>query len=163
MIIRRECLPDFPAVQELTQAAFGRTLERDLLNGLRQDQGWLPALSLVAEHDSTIIGHVVCTRGDVDGADGLGLGPLSVAPPAQHQGIGAALMHAVCAVAEACGERLVVLLGEPAYYARFGFVAASALGVTSPEPTWGQAFQARRLSEDAPTGAFRYARPFHDL
>jgi len=58
---------------------------------------------------------------------------------------------------------VVGLLGEPDYYRRFGFVTGHELGVLSPDPSWGAYFQARRLSEDAPVGAFRYAEPFNRL
>ena len=58
---------------------------------------------------------------------------------------------------------VVGLLGEPDYYRRFGFVAASELGVLSPDPALGAYFQARRLVEDAPLGTFRYAEPFNHL
>jgi predicted N-acetyltransferase YhbS len=61
---------------------------------------------------------------------------------------------------EATDERLVALLGAPAYYRRFGFVPAAEVGVASPDPAWGEHFQARRL-RDVPTGGrFRYAEPF---
>jgi putative acetyltransferase len=110
-----------------------------------------------------VAGHVVCTRGDVDGAPALGLGPISVSPRLQRAGIGSALMHAVLAAAEARDEPLVCLLGDPAYYARFGFVAASALGIAAPDPTWGAYFQARALGPAPPQGTFAYAAPFAAL
>ena len=62
------------------------------------------------------------------------------------------------------GPGMVVLLGEPAYYGRFGFVPASSMRVEAPDPTWGDAFQARTLGTYAgETGTFRYAAPFDDL
>lgn len=163
LVVRRERPADIPAVQVLTRDAFGQDLERDLLAALRADEGWLPALSLVAERDGEVVGHVVVTRGDVSGVPAVGLGPISVLPALQRSGVGSALVHVVCAVAEASGESLAVLLGEPAYYARFGFVAASSVDVLSPDPAWGDAFQARRLRPDAPTGSFAYAMPFRRL
>ncbi len=74
-------------------------------------------------------------------------------------------MHAVLAAADATGEPLVALLGDPAFYQRFGFAAASKLGIAAPDPAWGSHFQARALSS-APrglTGTFRYASPFDEL
>lgn len=169
MLVRRERSEDVPAVEAVTTTAFGKPgegepVETPLLRALRADPGWLAAYSLVAEDgDGAVIGHVVCTRGDVDGAPALGLGPISVAPARQRAGVGSALMHAVVAAAEAGGERLVCLLGEPAYYGRFGFVAAAGLGVGSPEPAWGAYFQARALAPDPPLGTFAYAEPFRRL
>ena len=69
-------------------------------------------------------------------------------------------MHALIAVAEAAGERLVALLGSPDYYRRFGFVPSSELGIAPPNPAWGEHFQARLLSRRARHGTFRYAAPF---
>jgi putative acetyltransferase len=95
----------------------------------------------------------------------LGLGPISVLPDRQGRGVGAALMHAVLAAAEATGEALVALLGDPAFYGRFGFVAASELGVAAPDPAWGRHFQGRALSPlpAGVAGTFRYAAPFAEL
>jgi putative acetyltransferase len=169
MLVRRERPEDEPAVEALTTAAFGRPGEGEpvetlLLRALREDPGWLPAYSLVAEDEGgAIAGHVVCTRGAVDGEPALGLGPISVAPARQRAGVGSALMHAVLAAAEAGGERLVCLVGEPGFYGRFGFVAAVELGVASPEPAWDRFFQARALAPGAPRGMFAYAEPFRRL
>ena len=169
MVIRREREGDEAAVDAVTTAAFGapgggEPVETRLLRDLRADPGWIPAFSLVAGGpDGAVTGHVVCTRGDAGGAPALGLGPISVAPEHQRAGIGSALMHAVVAAAEASGERLICLLGDPAYYGRFGFAAAAELGVASPDPAWGAYFQARALVADAPRGPFAYAAPFGRL
>ena len=86
MIIRRETLEDLAAVDAVTSAAFGRPgvdgepVETRLLRALRDDAGWISTLSMVAERDDEIIGHVVCTRGRVRILDALGLGPISVLP-----------------------------------------------------------------------------------
>ena len=77
--------------------------------------------------------------------------------------MGSALVHAVLAVAEAAGERLVALLGSPAYYRRFGFVRSTDLGITPPDARWGEHFQARLLTGPPPAGTFRYADPFDRL
>jgi predicted N-acetyltransferase YhbS len=73
------------------------------------------------------------------------------------------LVHALLVVAEACDERLVALLGDPAYYRRFGFVRSTELGITPPDPAWGDYFQARQLTGPPVRGAFRYAGPFERL
>ncbi len=67
--------------------------------------------------------------------------------------------------ADATGESLVALLGDPAFYRRFGFAAASELGIVAPDPAWGSHFQARALSSfpRGLTGTFRYASPFAEL
>jgi putative acetyltransferase len=95
----------------------------------------------------------------------LGLGPISVLPAVQRQGVGTALMHAIIGAADAAGEPLIALLGDPAFYARFGFAAASAFGIEPPDSRWGEHFQARRLTDCPATtaGEFRYAAPFAEL
>jgi putative acetyltransferase len=172
MLIRRERETDHPAVDRVHRAAFaagpgsdGGRVEAELTERLRSGPWWLPRLSLVALVDDAVVGHVIATRARVgpDRAPALGLGPLGVLPEHQKQGVGGALMHAVIAAAEALDETLVALLGHPEYYPRFGFLPAAELGVISPDPAWGAAFQARRLSAAAPRGQFRYAEPFERL
>jgi putative acetyltransferase len=177
VLIRREGPDDVAAVQSVTAAAFrgqphsappvepgGDPGEVTLLSRLRADAAWIPALSLVAIENGLVVGHVVCTRASMDDEPGLGLGPLSVLPARQRTGVGSALMHAVLGAADALGEPLVGLVGEPAYYRRFGFVPARSTGITAPEPSWGDYFQIRRLTRYAgQTGRFRYAAPFDTL
>ncbi|MGY1856106.1 GNAT family N-acetyltransferase [Modestobacter sp. SYSU DS0290] len=173
MIIRREQPADAGRVREVHRAAFappdlpdgGEAVEVRLVDELRADPGFLPHLALVAVQGDQVIGHVLATRGRLEplGVPALGLGPLGVLPTAQRRGVGTALVHALLAVAEACDERLVVLLGAPAYYRRFGFRPAAELGVTAPDPHWGEHFQARLLGPATPPGTFRYAAPFDRL
>jgi putative acetyltransferase len=71
-------------------------------------------------------------------------------------------MHAVLGAADALGEPLVALLGEPGFYGRFGFVTAASLDIAAPDPAWGNYFQVRTLTAYTPelTGTFRYADAF---
>lgn len=175
VLIRRERPGDVEAVQAVVAAAFARPeaprqlpMEVGLLDQLRTDPGWLPALSLVAVEpgdgelaDDSIIGQVVCTRGAVDGAPALGLGPLAVRPDRQGQGVGSALIRAVLGAADALGEPLVALLGEPVYHSRFGFRPSSRYGIAPPDPRWGDHFQVRPLAgQHTLEGTFTYAGPF---
>lgn len=168
MLIRVETPADVPAVRDVTTAAFDRTdapvpVEVPLLDELRECEGWLPALSLVAvSPEGAVSGHVVCTRGHVDGSPVVGLGPLSVHPKHQGAGMGSALVHAVLGAADALGEPLVALLGEPAYYGRFGFRTSTEYGIAPPDPAWGTYFQVRTLGAYDPAlrGTFAYAEPF---
>jgi putative acetyltransferase len=171
VVIRRETAKDRPDVDAVTSAAFGQPgrgqppPEAVLIKALRRDSGWIENLSLVAVRDERVVGHVVCTRGWVGELAVLGLGPISVLPTHQRQGTGHALMHAIIAAAEAAGEPLIALLGDPHFYTRFGFIAASRVGIAAPDPRWGSHFQVRTLT-DSPTsvtGTFRYAAPFADL
>ena len=170
MLIRRECPDDVDAIRTVTTRAFdgmpySSGSEARLVDALRSDRGWIPALSLVAEVDGAVVGHVVCTRATLSGRPAaLGLGPLSVDPAWQRRGVGSALMHAVLGAADALGEPVVVLLGNPAYYCRFGFKLASEYGIDPPVPQWASHFQARTLSTYRADlrGPFEYAAPFRD-
>ena len=78
-------------------------------------------------------------------------------------GVGTALVHALLGAAEARDEALVALLGEPGFYARFGFRPAGEHGIEAPDPAWGGYFRARAFTPGAPRGPFRYAAPFDEL
>lgn len=175
--IRRSTASDIGSIRTLTAAAFRSEAhaappadgtddpgEAALVVWLLEDPEALPQLSLVAERDGLLVGHVMCSRGHVDGVPSLGLGPVSVHPDHQHAGVGSALVHAVLGAAQALDEPVVALLGDPAYYARFGFGPASAMGITPPDPAWGDYFQAVALGTGpTPTGTFRYSEPFDRL
>jgi putative acetyltransferase len=177
VIVRRERAGDHAAVRSLHLAAFAvdpvtgarrppaDVPEAPLVDRLREDAGFLPHLSLVALEDGAVVGHVIATRGRLEplGLPALGVGPVGVLPEAQGRGIGTVLVHALLAVAEAAGERLVALLGSPHYYRRFGFAPSTAVGVAAPDPAWGEHFQARWLAEPRAQGTFRYAAPFDGL
>ncbi|WP_077488948.1 GNAT family N-acetyltransferase [Sinomonas mesophila] len=183
LLVRPE-RPDSPgeaaAVRALTAAAFAGVPhsappadgtqdpgEAALVGWLREDAGYIPELALVAEEDGAVVGHSITTRGWLDPHDGglavpaLGLGPISVRPDRQRRGIGAALLEATAAEAEALGERFIALLGDPAYYGRHGWEPATRHGIAAPEPAWGDYFQVRLLAaHDGARGTFRYAAPF---
>lgn len=165
MIVQRERSGQEAAIHAVTLAAFGRPMEADLVDQLRADEGWLPRLSLVAVEGDAVIGHVVCTRAHLDGAPVLGLGPLSVHPSHQKRGVGSALVHAVLGAADALDEPVVVLLGDPRYYSRFGFRLAEEYGITHQNTEWAPHFQARTLSAYRPElrGDFVYSEPFNRL
>jgi putative acetyltransferase len=177
VIVRRERPDDAASIRQVVAAAFtgvahaAASVEPDhapgeatLVTWLREDPCWLPRLSLVAEQDGQVVGHVVCTRGHVDRTPALGLGPLSVLPERQRSGVGAALMHAVLGAADALDEPLVALVGDPAYYGRFGFRPSGEYAIAPSDPAWAGYFQVRTLTAYAgAAGTFRFAAPFDRL
>jgi putative acetyltransferase len=116
-------------------------------------------LDLVATDDEAVVGYIVAARGVLDGAQVLGIAPLAVAPDRQRTGIGTALMTTLISRADDDGWPLLLLLGDPSYYERFGFGPASELGITyaafgGPD----RHFQARTLEAYDPAlgGAYSY-------
>ncbi len=126
MLIRKETTGDAERISEITLAAFqdvavSNQTEHFIVKALRES-GAL-AVSLVAEEDGVIVGHVAFSPVEI--ADGTqnwyGLGPVSVLPEHQRKGIGKALIHAGLTELKMRGGRGCVLVGDPAYYGRFGF------------------------------------------
>ena len=178
MLLRREGPADAEAVRRVHALAFATAdlggtpvPEVWLVDALRAGGHIPPACSIVAVGGDAVVGHVVCSRAGVGEPTGpesvpvLGLGPLGVVPARQNRGVASALMHAVLAAADACDVAAVVLLGEPAYYRRFGFEPARHWGLTPPDPSWERGFQVRRLTawDDRLNGEVRYAAPFHEF
>ncbi|HYD11265.1 MAG TPA: N-acetyltransferase [Allosphingosinicella sp.] len=157
---------DAAGIRAVHEAAFPTPVEADLVEALVREGDAI--VSLVAERQGGIVGHVLLSRMQVT-ADGrtlraLGLGPVGVLPGYQGGGIGAALIEAGLAIARATGEEIVFLLGEPDYYARFGFSAETAAPFASPYA--GPYFMALPLRPGfaAPArGKAAYARAFSDL
>jgi putative acetyltransferase len=123
-------------------------------------------MALVARHAGVIVGHVGFPRlaVDVDGRalPAAGLAPLAVAPSVQRRGIGGALVRAGIERLRAQGETLVLVVGDPRYYARFGFDPATAQPFACAYA--GPHFLALRLAESAPrAGRVRYPRAFDTL
>ena len=132
MKIRQETSEDAAAIEAVTTAAFLEAPHTDhteqfIVRALRA--ACALSLSLVAEDAGEIVGHVAVSPVTIsDGSlDWYGLGPISVLPARQGEGIGTALMHAALDALRDRGAEGCVVLGEPAYYGRFGFKAESAL------------------------------------
>ena len=164
MEIRPEADADHAAVAAVTAAAFGRQDEARLVDAIRACDDWVPELTLVAEDGGDIVGHVMYSYSALEGSDTplLQLSPLSVLPARQNQGIGAALTRESLRLADERGEPLVVVLGHPTYYPRFGFRPASELGLLPANPEWGPAFMAAPLSayDASLRGRVTFAPPF---
>jgi len=147
----------------VNEAAFGRSDEADLIDRLRVEGAVL--LSLVAEFDGQIIGHILFSRMTVETAQGpvaaVSLAPMAVQPDRQGRKIGSQLVGRGLAQLRDRGERIVIVLGHPHYYPRFGFSSEKARYLASPFPP--EAFMALELSDGALKGihgAVRYPSAF---
>lgn len=175
MLIRRETPADAAAIAAIHRAAFSPHYAGDpavteppepaLIDALREDESWMPTLSLVALEYDTVVGHLCLTRAGIGPFPVLALGPLGVDPDHQKSGVGSALVHAALGAADALDESVVGLVGDPVYYARFGFVPGARRGIVPDQADWTDHFQVRTLTayDSAVTGEFRYAAPFYDL
>lgn len=132
MNIRDESPSDVVAIERLTEAAFRKAphssgTEQFIVNALRKAEAL--SISLVAETDGEIVGHVALSPVSIsDGGEGwYGIGPISVAPERQGEGIGSQLMRQALAALESMGATGCVLVGDPSWYERFGFEARPEL------------------------------------
>ena len=162
ILIETEQPDDIAVIRDLTIRAFdGRNEEADLIDGLREGRDLL--LSLTARYRGEIVGHVAFSRVIVDdpaGPDGaVGLAPMSVLPDMQQRGIGARLIEAGLDQLAAAGESVVLVVGNPAYYTRFGFSVSAAEAY--PCDYSGPHFMARLLGDlAAPRGPVTYPDAF---
>ena len=160
---RPETSDDISAIRAVNLAAFPTATEADLVEALRASDAWIDGLSIVTEDpEGTIVGHALLTRCHVDGAPALALAPCAVKPHVQRSGAGSAAIRAGLEAARAKGENLVLVLGHPEYYPRFGFTPAAAMGVRASFDVPDEAMMALALDPDAetPRGTIAYPASF---
>jgi putative acetyltransferase len=130
MLIRAEELRDWAAVHAVDVSAFDTPAEANLVDALREQAQ--PFVSLIAENNGAIVGHVVFSPVSLSGHPALkmmGLAPVAVAPEHQRKGIGSALVRAGLEQCKQLGFGAVVVLGHPACYPRFGFSWSTRFGI----------------------------------
>lgn len=167
MLIRQETPQDYQEVYDLVSEAFATAEhadgnEQDLVAALRKGPAFIPELSLVAEKDGKLAGHILFTKARVGTQEVLVLAPLSVRPQYQRQGVGGALITEGHRIARQRGYSYSLVLGSETYYPRFGYIPAEQLGVTVPPGIPPANFMAIRLQENAGMlhGAVEYAEEF---
>ena len=157
---------DWPSILEVHREAFGEERVPRLAAELhRRPDLYVPGLSFVAEERNLVVGHVMNTWSWIEGTGErvLQLSPLGVLHAHQRRGHGSGLVRASLDAARAAGEPLLLVQGDPAYYGRFGFVRASALGLLPPpEALNDSGFQVAVLEPEAtlPQGRVVYSEPF---
>jgi putative acetyltransferase len=149
MNIHQETEKDYPAVRKVNESSFETTEEADLVDNIRKNPNYIPELSLVAEENDEVIGHILFTSIDIVDSEVdykiLALAPMAVLPKHQQKGIGSALIKAGFEKAQELGYKAVIVLGHPDYYPRFGFIPAEQFDIHPPVDEWKEAFFAKEL------------------
>ena len=163
--IRPETREDRDAIRRVNQVAFGSDVEPNLVDALRD--GGFAALSLVAELDREIVGHIVYSPVSIltkaGTVDALSLAPMAVVSSHQRRGIGSRLVEEGLEACRKRGQRIVVVLGHPHFYPRFGFSSKLATLLESPFGG-GEAWMALELvpgSLSGIEGRVEYSPPFN--
>jgi putative acetyltransferase len=166
LTIREERPADRAAIFDLVNRAFGQDAEARLVDKLRD--GGHVQLSLVAESDGKIVGHILYSDLQIVAPSGatpaLALAPMAVIPERQSQGIGSALIRRSLTLCREHGHKIVIVLGHKHYYPRFGFSPELATPLESPYA--GDSFMALELVPGALAGVqgkVEYAAPFNEL
>ncbi len=170
--IRLETPGDEPGVRRVHVAAFPGPEEAAIVDAIRQlaPAGWQSIVAVDRMGD--IVGHVLLSPCPVEDGHGervgevLALGPIGVLPAVQFRGVGSALVTSALSLAIARGVPAIVLLGQPAYYPRFGFISARSCGLQPPADAWPDAAWMARLlpaRRDELRGRVRYPEAFEPL
>ena len=161
--LRPETSADRAGVRRVVEAAFAQPQEADLVEALHA--AGAVRLSMVAERAGEVIAHVLFSPVEIHGEAGvhaaLGLAPMAVLPEHQRSGVGTALVRASMTRLKSAGQRLVVVLGHPTYYPRFGFVPARTLGITCEYDVPDDVFMVCELVPGALLGVSGTAR-YHE-
>lgn len=165
LFVRTASLDDRGAILDVVREAFsggGRDghEELDIVRAVWEIDGAGEDLELVAVLDGFVVGYALGSWGRLSGQPVIGVGPLAVSPAHQDQGIGTALMEEIVGRADRARLPLLVLLGDPAYYGRFGFEPAGPVGVSyEPVGLDSPHFQVRRLAAYRPdlSGEYVYS------
>ena len=151
LTLRGETPEDIPAIHHINTAAFGRPNEANLVDALRRNNAL--TISLVAIQDGHIVGHIAFSPVTITSStatyEALGLAPMAVLPDYQRRGIGSQLVEAGLTACRHTSYGVVVVLGHPNYYPRFGFTPAKPLGVVWEHDAPEEAFMVKEIQEGA--------------
>ena len=167
MLIRGETENDRAAVYAVNVSAFELPSEAILVDALREHAE--PYVSLVAELDGILVGHIMFSPVSLSGNPALmlmGLGPMAVVPEHQREGIGSALIREGLERCRQLGVKGVVVLGHPAYYPRFSFRPSTQFGIDSEYEVPEEVFMIMELEAGAlngKTGRISYHAAFKDV
>ena len=167
MLIRKEEPRDYETIYYVVKDAFhsaehANGNEQDLVNALRKGEAFIPELSLVAEIDGKIVGHIKFTRSTVGENTVLALAPLSVLPEYQRKGIGISLIKTGHKIASELGYGYSIVLGSQNYYPKAGYLPAYRFGIKPPFDVPDENFMACKIKENTSDihGMIKYAEEF---
>lgn len=154
LLIRPETKADWPIIRDVHVRAFGRADEARLVEALRAAPDFVTAFSLVAVDDADVVGHILFSRIHIRtpqrAVPAMALAPVAVFLEHQGRGVGSALITHGLQECRRLGEHIVVVVGHPSYYPRFGFTSARAAGLEAPFPD--AAFMVQELTPGALLG-----------
>ncbi len=151
--IASETEEDIAAIREVVTAAFNRPNEAELVETIRNSPNFIPELSLVAKEQGKVVGHILFSPIAIETKQGnveaIALAPLCVTPTHQRQSIGAQLVQAGLTKCRELDHNIIILVGHPHYYPRFGFQKASKFGIQAPFTVPDEAFMVLELKPGA--------------
>lgn len=165
IIIRQETATDADAINVVNISAFEGEAEAKLVTALRQSRDFIPDLSLVADIDGRVVGHILLSRIHLQYSESdvavLALAPMAVVPSQSHRGIGSALVRAAITQASSAGERAIMVIGRPLFYAKFDFASIAKWKIRHSLPVPIEAVQALELSKGGIDhgGVINYSHP----
>ena len=149
--LRPEIPADHAEVRRVNELAFSQPAEADLVDALRA--AGAATLSLVAVYEGRVVGHILFSPVTVASPRGdfaaVGLAPMAVLPELQKQGVGSLLVQAGLDQLRRAGHEVVVVLGHPGYYPRFGFERSGAHGIRWEHDAPDEAFMVLELRPGA--------------
>jgi putative acetyltransferase len=156
IFVRPEKPEDYQTIYDLNKKAFDGEVEARLVNNLRKTKGFIPELSLVAEKDGKVVGHILFSiihiNTGTDNIPVLALAPMAVLPEYQKQGIGSLMIKEGLKKCNKLGYKIVTLVGHSDYYPRFGFTPAKEKGLKLPFDAPDEAFMAHEIIPNSLTG-----------
>ena len=168
VIIRPETTEDAADIRHVNEEAFGGTVEADIVDKLRQRQAF--TLSLVAVYEDKVVGHILFSPVTIDSENisfsAIGLGPMAVLPSFQRKGIGSKLVINGLQECQCIGHEIVIVLGHPEYYPRFGFVRASTCGIKCEYDVPNEVFMVLELRPgvlSGRSGIVKYQPEFNEV
>lgn len=161
IIIRQEEIKDYGLSERVVEQAFKNMdhsdhKEHHLVSRLRKTSFFIPELSIVAEVQGEIVGHIMLTecliKNEANEYISLALAPVSVLPEYQEKGIGTNMIHKSISIAKDLGYKSIIVLGHEDYYTRFGFKPASKWGIQAPFDVPDESFMALELKDGSLEG-----------